>query len=532
MRSVSTPADGGAGVLSGGAVPRSVAPRHRAPARPAALRYPIAAVVVVTAHFLWMLLELGGAFLTAVVSDLTAITVSAVAGLACLGAGRRCAGLDRWGWSLLAAGMLCWSLGEVVWAYYEVVLRTEVPFPSAADVGFLAMVPLALAGMARLITFRRGALRSLLDGLIIGGSFLFVSWATVLGPAFTAGELSPLAKAVSLAYPIGDVALASMVFTLAANAGRRNRRALGLLGTGMLALAVADSGFAYLSQNDAYASGNLIDSAWVAGFALIALGGRYARSRRAEPGAAPLWIALPYLPLGVALMTSVVLYSTRREIDAFLYVLTIVLVLLVISRQMVTLRDNLVLTRRLERTVEDLRDREDELRHLALHDPLTRLPNRTLFHDRAERLMSDGRGTVAMLYIDLDGFKQVNDRFGHTAGDTVLFAVGQRLRACLRADDLLARLGGDEFAVLLCNVDGPADVARTAERIVAVLDEAFQVDGHRVKVGASVGIALCPPGSDQPSALLRHADIAMYAAKVQGKGRYVSFEPRMTLRWP
>jgi len=497
-------------------------PRHQ-------LRYAAIAVAVLATHAGVLLAPLAQ-YPKTVVGDLATVALSLLAGVSCLLAGRRRTGSQRWGWTLLGAGMFCWSAGDAVWSQYEVVQRVqEVPFPSAADVGYLAMVPLALAGLAALVSLHRGAVRTFLDGLIISGSLLFVSWATVLEPAYRAGHQAALARAITLAYPIGDIALATLAFVLASHAARGHRWGAALLGAGALALAVADSGFAYLSQTGAYSTGNPIDNGWVAGFLLIALGGWYTRPGPAQSRReAPLWIALPYLPLSLAVVSSGILYAVRGTVGPFLYILSTVLVVLVVARQLVALRDNVALTRRLERAVAELSGREEQLRHLAFHDPLTGLANRALFHDRTEQAMvsrPQRSATVAVLYIDLDGFKQVNDEHGHAVGDALLVAVGQRLRKCLRPGDTLARLGGDEFGVLLEQVDTAAEASMLADRIVAVLGDSFGIAGNRLSIGASVGVALCEPGTDKVSALLRRADVAMYAAKVEGKGRCVTFPP-------
>jgi diguanylate cyclase (GGDEF)-like protein len=160
----------------------------------------------------------------------------------------------------------------------------------------------------------------------------------------------------------------------------------------------------------------------------------------------------------------------------------------------------------------------------ALTDPLTGLGNRTQLLERLEHRLAraDRDGTDAtVLFLDLDRFKLVNDSLGHLVGDQLLIAVADRLRGCLRDGDLCARLGGDEFAVLL---DGRSDAETVAERIVCALEGRFEVDGHEVFVGVSVGIA---SGRQPAETLLRNADVAMYQAKRAGAGRYARFEPRM-----
>jgi diguanylate cyclase (GGDEF)-like protein len=339
---------------------------------------------------------------------------------------------------------------------------------------------------------------------------------------------------VLLAYPIGDVATASMVFIMLGQVDRTLRASLALAGVGLLALAAADSVYAYTTQNDGYASGDLVDVAWFAAFVLIGLAGvRAANDHPAgRAGARDPWklVTLPYVPLAFALVASVVVQAVRGSVGLFLYVDSTLLVLLVVARQVATLRDNVKLTRRLELSVHDLQLREEQLRHLAFHDPLTGLANRALFHDRVQHaIASQSRvpTSIGVLFIDLDGFKSVNDSRGHAVGDALLTAIGGRLQDCARPSDTVARLGGDEFAVLVERLDEPESAHSLAGRIVDLLSEPIDVGGERVSVGASVGVAIRKPGDESASEVLREADCAMYAAKVQGKGRYVTFEPHM-----
>jgi diguanylate cyclase (GGDEF)-like protein len=169
---------------------------------------------------------------------------------------------------------------------------------------------------------------------------------------------------------------------------------------------------------------------------------------------------------------------------------------------------------------------EGRLEHQATHDSLTDLPNRALFHRELTAASADavsGR-QIAVIFVDLDDFKLVNDRFGHSTGDGLVRGVAQRLNSVIRGGDVVARLGGDEFAVLLRDTSTSADPIAVGERILEVLAEPFEIDGHRLTARASVGIAIgnSAVSSDE---LLRQADIAMYGAKSDGKGRYTVFDP-------
>jgi diguanylate cyclase (GGDEF)-like protein/PAS domain S-box-containing protein len=181
------------------------------------------------------------------------------------------------------------------------------------------------------------------------------------------------------------------------------------------------------------------------------------------------------------------------------------------------------------RDVTDQRALEDQLSHQAFHDALTGLPNRALFRDRVEHAIAKalrGGRTVAVLFVDLDNFKTVNDSLGHAAGDRVLVAAAERIRRCQRAEDTASRLGGDEFAVLLDDVAAAVDPAEVANRITSAFTTAFDVDGRAVIVTASVGVAVASPG-DSADVLLRNADAAMYVAKGEGRGRWRKFESVM-----
>jgi diguanylate cyclase (GGDEF)-like protein len=183
-----------------------------------------------------------------------------------------------------------------------------------------------------------------------------------------------------------------------------------------------------------------------------------------------------------------------------------------------------------ERTAQALRQSESRYRTLALCDPLTSLPNRALLRDRLERaIVHAGRAgqPTALLILDLDHFKDVNDTLGHPAGDRLLERAAQRLAACVRATDTLARLGGDEFALVITDLHGPTDATHVARKSLATLARPFDLEGQEVYVGASVGIALCPAHGTDPDQLLRHADLALYRAKASGGNGYEFFASEM-----
>ena len=181
------------------------------------------------------------------------------------------------------------------------------------------------------------------------------------------------------------------------------------------------------------------------------------------------------------------------------------------------------------RDISERKALEEQLRQLAFHDPLTLLANRNLFRDRVQHaltLAQFGQGSVAVMFLDLDNFKNINDSLGHDAGDCLLQAVAQRIVKTTRSSDTVARLGGDEFAVLLEGIATVAEVGRLADALIDTLDLPFTLDGMEVRVAASIGVAFSTPDTGA-EALLSNADIAMYHAKAAGKNRHVTFQPQM-----
>ncbi len=183
----------------------------------------------------------------------------------------------------------------------------------------------------------------------------------------------------------------------------------------------------------------------------------------------------------------------------------------------------------LEQSLSELSRLKEELRYQAYHDPLTGLANRMLFAEEVDAALAAATGQTVpvVLFLDLDNFKDVNDSLGHAAGDRLLAAVAERLRSCLRKDDIAARLGGDEFAILL--LDGPqlGDALGVATRLIEGLAPTFPIQGQELSVSASIGVAACQNRGMLSDELLRNADVAMYTAKQGGKNRVSVFEPTM-----
>jgi diguanylate cyclase (GGDEF)-like protein/PAS domain S-box-containing protein len=612
---------------------------------------------------------IGGPRTAQALSDYGAcVTALAAAGTAFRRA-HRLTGRVRWGWTFTGLGALSWGLGQVWWSYLELARGDEAPFPSAADIGYLLMLVFTPIGFLILPSATQAIanrVRSILDGLMIACSLVLIAWVVLGQRMADAGKDGALALTISLAYPMGDVVMVTMVLYMLLLQRSRGQdfTQLGFIAGGLVAFAAADIGYAYLNLVGRYHAGVLSDGGWLMGFCMIMLAAAKPtrpaapRDERTEDDAGkPVGLLLPYVGVLGALATTVVWYTITGHSDLFVAYTRSLLILLIIGRQVLTLRENRVLTRTLEsrvaaRTAElfaseqrfhalvqhssdvvtvvtvegdvlyqsesvhrvfgapahlltgerltklldpesgvrlaralrqvagrpyattvleltvqrpdgrtrqaeititnllgdpsvgglvlnarDISERkqlQDQLVHEAYHDSLTQLANRALFRDRVASALRDRADDteVTVLFLDLDGFKEVNDSLGHLAGDQLLVQVADRLRASVREQDMVARFGGDEFAVLIESPAGDTDDAEAvARRIVEMLDEPFTGEARDIHIQASVGLAtvslLDAAETDGAEQLMRNADLAMYKAKSAGGNAYVTYDPEM-----
>jgi diguanylate cyclase (GGDEF)-like protein len=471
---------------------------------------------IVLGFLIILLVRPGGARVTTWLDDLGQLLAAATAAVACIRRSRQePPGRVRTGWRWLGLSALSWALGAI-WSWYELLRQISVPFPSGADIGFLAAVPASVAGVV-LLTAADGKIGSTLGSVYHGGGTM-------------------LSHTIALIYPVGDVVVATVVLTALAVCHGPHRRQLALIGTGLISIAVADSAFAYLTQTNAYGDGSFLDTGWVAGYLMIALAAARTlptpASRQRSGHLSLGQIVLPYWAVLGAAAVALTRAAQGHKFDRAAIILGFVTMSLAFARQLLTVLENAALNRRLEATVSELSAREEDFAHQALHDPLTGLANRVLFADRVKHALERQRRSgnrLAVMICDLDEFKAVNDSLGHAAGDEVLCEVARRLSEAVRGGDNLARLGGDEFAILLEDVEDHADVRAVADRVVASVKEPVQAAGRELRIGISVGITVGVPGRDDGPALLRDADVALYEAKAAGKNDYRLFENRMRL---
>ncbi|AEV86532.1 putative signaling protein [Actinoplanes sp. SE50] len=421
--------------------------------------------------------------------------------------GRIRAGLITW--SVAGAG---WAIGELFWLADGWRTGTAA-IGVAANLGFSATIVAAPAAAVLLVGRPSASIRTLFDALMIGMSLFFVVWALTLGPQHRSGA----AGVGTVAYATADVVIISLVLLLLAESSATLRVPLEIAALGMIVQFTADSVYTYQTIAGTYRFGSLPDLLWLLAWVAFAVGAPHRDElhgvTRIGDGGRPR-AYLPYVPFLLAFGTGVTILATGGHLDRVLATLSMALTALVVLRQMLIISDNRRLTRQLSALVDDLRYR-------AEHDALTGLANRVRFEECTEQALLPGApGRVAILLIDLDGFKPINDTYGHPRGDRVLAEVAERLLTAAGPHDVVARLGGDEFAVLTTTDPQPL-----AARLLAAVATPFDVGPETTTIGASIGVASCRPGTQGFGQLVRDADAAMYEAKRNGRNRVVMQQP-------
>lgn len=433
-------------------------------------------------------------------------------------AARFSTGRRRFGWLALVIGLLGWAAGEVLWSVYEVRPDIEhATHPAVAEAVF-TLYPLgAMASLALLSHLSRHSPRRLvLDGLIVATSLFVISWVFVLDKQLRENNGSRLATLIEV---FADVVILTTAILMLSRIRSNDLPSRGLLAAGIATIAASDIAMVFQTGVGSYHLGDLTDLGRVAGFALLSLAGLasvhetptdQARTEIMSP--ALLW--LPYLPLMLAAAVGLGQAVSLMAHGPLLAALGI-LVAAVLARQFIVLSENQGLL--------------SEVAREAFRDSLTGLANRAHFLHRLEQAVARQRrdgGPIAVLCLDLDNFKAVNDALGHPAGDELLVRVAGRLTAALGDTGTVARLGGDEFAVLL---EASAEESKAAaDRVLEAFGTPIVIDGVPIEVRPSIGYTVATATSNcTVDQFLQHADLAMYAAKREGGQCIRGFLPDM-----
>jgi diguanylate cyclase (GGDEF)-like protein len=420
-------------------------------------------------------------------------------------------------WLILAAGQLAFVVGDIFWTVYQA--NGEDPFPSVADGFYLLGYPILALGLA--IAIRRrvagGDRAGLLDGAILACGAVVVWWSFILGPLVASSDPDPLSFAIGVAYPIGDLLLIGLALGMVMTPGAKSP-SFALLVANLTVVLFGDLVFNLQSLEGSYVDGGLLDGVWLVAYTAFAMSAVHpSMAELFDPRPLPITLLGPvrYLLLGAAMLVGPGLLVIQQEnAGSLTWVVAAASAVLSV----------LVLTRlagvvgHLDRDIARRAILEEQLSFQAFHDPLTNLANRRAFIDAVGKAIRSG-ATTGVLFLDLDDFKHVNDEMGHDAGDALLTAVGHRIMAAIRPDDLACRIGGDEFAVLLPNTNTP-EAEVVGRRLLQALSAPVPIEGRRLVVPASIGVAVTAP-LDKPTVdeLLRRSDTAMYNAKAAGKHR-------------
>ncbi|GAA0569203.1 hypothetical protein GCM10010172_61990 [Paractinoplanes ferrugineus] len=422
---------------------------------------------------------------------------------------------NRGSWYLFAGGVLTFVLADVMYEVSGLVLGTH-PYPYWDDAFYFVAYPMLWAGLLGASRGRRRGdrprdLAGVIDAAVIAVGVGLVYWVFLIEPTLTDHGTPALTRLVSVAYPTFDVLMCTVVTRMLTRTGSRTPSVL-LLAAGCLLNLGCDVAWTLTASFSQY-SGGVINSGFLLGYVAWAAAALHPTVHpRVEKPAGPKDFGRGRLTLLAActLLVPAVLFTQglrRDEINWLAVGLgAVALFLLVLAR--------------LSGFVGQVRDQAGKLEDLAMRDDLTGLANRRLFEQSVTRAVVTGPAQVCLL--DLNGFKIVNDLYGHTVGDRLLVEVAARLTGALREQDLVARMGGDEFAVLVAG--GVEDGDAVVRRLVEALHEPVSVGGHELLVAATFGIA-DTAGTDDPVEVLRRADVAMYAAKDAGSRQHRRYSP-------
>jgi diguanylate cyclase (GGDEF)-like protein len=485
-----------------------------------AKRRTMAVVIVGLAVFAgWQLLGWGGPVATHVAAAVGAMIASSFAFLSAIAAARAARDRQRTAWTCLAAGLAGWVLADI---YRACVILADPARPVALWWGEFdrLLFPIGVAFAAIVVPTVRGkaGVRLLLDGVSVATALYLIAWVTVLRGLVEGASTPHLAWI--LVSVVTDMAMLAIAVMILSRTRKDRRRPVILLASALLVITLTDG--AHLIRHVHPVDRGVLLIGWALGLCLIGIAGLYSKDAPAQPNRrtrrSSQWsIWLPYLPLPFATILGAIELWPDNNLNGYILVPGLVLIVSAFIRQLTLLYEN----RWLLETVAAS----------ALHDPLTGLANRTLFSDRLADAMRSYRATgapVAVLLLDLDDFKFVNDSLGHPAGDALLCAVGDRIRLNTGAHHTVARIGGDEFAILV--QDTAEAAALVAEQIVNAFHEPLDIDGRPLYMRISVGLATASSPQDvdmSADELLRCADLAMYSAKRSNTRGAQVFSPNM-----
>ncbi|MEZ4523325.1 MAG: GGDEF domain-containing protein [Thermomicrobiales bacterium] len=433
-------------------------------------------------------------------------------------------------WLLLISGIATLLTADLIWDNYESLFGHEAGNPSVADMLYVAgfgAVILAFLRWNRHVNYSNGREDSL-DAGIVSIGIAVVAWVFAIEPRLGATDLNMGAQILSVTYPLLDLFLLTVLVRIMMRPGVTFHRPLVLFILGTLSFGIADALWGWGELTDTYAAvAAIADAGWMLSYVFWGAAAAHPATIRLERTIKYDSRPTSYLStrraislFGAALMVPIlVVFNLFQELTLDILVLITsgtILFALVISRMQTIVRS-------LESAMVKQVKLQEDLHFAAYHDPLTGLANRALLNASLEDMIEQRRQkSIALLFLDLDNFKDINDQLGHAVGDRLLVEVAEKLGGCIRPQDLIGRMGGDEFVILLrFDGDPPLDTSvAISERILDAFEPPMTIDGKQVQIGASIGIAWLGNEHVSIDSIFRAADHAMYDAKRSGKNRY------------
>lgn len=458
---------------------------------------------------------------------------------------------NKYFWLLISFGCFSYTIAEATWDYYENILQVKVPFPGWPDLFYMLQIAFYLLAFLFKIWYKRKTLqlvKFIFDTCIIMTVAISFSWYFIIHDILTKHE-SALFIFVSLGYPIGDLILilAAVSFYIGSEYFF-SPKVLYLIFGSLIIQVYADSAYLYLNAKSLYISGGPYDPLWALALLVMGIAGTYSlsvdndkkqeeitkeKSTYFTKDYFSLRLLLPYLNV---ILLFLVIIIQRKEINSLIIGLFFS-VFLVIFRQIFILFDNQTLLTKYHTLTEELSNKNQQLttavqkmKHMAYHDVLSGLPNRRLFLEKSTIAIAEAKRNstkLAVVFIDLDRFKNINDTLGHDIGDLLLKQVSRQIFLSLRNKDTISRQGGDEFTILLSEITNEVKIIEQIKQIQSVAGKSIKIKEHELHVSMSIGIAIYPKDGSNPEELMKHADMAMYNAKEKGGNTFCFFSTEM-----
>ncbi len=434
----------------------------------------------------------------------------------------RCGAKPREPYLWFAGGLASFLIADVIYYALGIIYGADLqPFPSVADIFYLGMYPLMIVGLNKMVTQIAGSRNSatLIDAGIVATAFFGLFWVLWVDQSFEGAVEWNAAFVVGLAYPVMDIALLAVAARLVVTLHLKHPP-FAIIACAIGSLAIADIAYNIYLTNGTFETGLWLDFFWLTFYTLFAVAALHPAAQEppyiinAEGKLTARQLIIMFVA-SVSVPLANLMFGGRAS-DTYITTFASVTLFLLILVRVYTL-------------MNELERGQAKLVYDAGHDSLTGLLNRVKFSEAtAAALRKEGENNhVAVLFIDLDDFKNVNDSLGHAAGDTMLAVAAARLKECVGDGDIVARFGGDEFAILVEQAKDRRDAVLIANRALEAFQKPIDLGVKTFSVSASIGIAMDYDSKKDVESLMRNADVAMYLSKARGKGRFEFFEPVM-----